>query len=156
MKRWKFANVANLIKIKHEKYWLLSEEDIHKEATSILNDNIPIFILQRIHNNRGPIFVATDGSHKVTETNNTFNTHHLTTGAAVLCQVTMYDRETFEHELWTDRPAIPILASFSKLPMKIGCSDSYIGHGEGIGGCLGLELVDIKLQKIMIMDSNSV
>jgi len=67
------VNVANLIKIKHEKYWLLSEEDIHKEATSILNDNIPISILQRIHNNRGPIFVATDGSHKVTETNNTFN-----------------------------------------------------------------------------------
>lgn len=155
-KRWKFIDIDNIIKSKYEEYWMLSEDDIHTEATSILNDNIPLSILQRIQNNCGPVFVATDGSYKVIEINNSFNTQHFTTGAAVLCQITIHEGETFEQELWTNRPAIPILARFSKLPTKIGCSDSDIGHGEGIGGCLGLEMIDRKLPKILIMDSNSV
>ena len=155
-KRWKFINVANLLKINNDKYWLLSEDDIHKEAITILNDNIPLSILQRIHKSRSPVFVATDGSHTATVPNTNTMSSHLTTGAAVVCLAKILDGEAFNQGLWANRQATPILARFSKLPRKIGCSTSDIGHGEGIGGCLGLEIVDIKLPKILILDSTSV
>jgi len=154
--RWRFINVAEQIKARHDAYWLLSERQIHTEAISILNDNIPLSLLHRIYKGRCPIFIATDGSHKCVPDNIRKCTNHLTTGAAVLCLVTMNEGESFEQQRWANRPAIPILARFSILPCKIGCSESDIGHGEGVGGCLGMEMVDPGLRRILIMDSASV
>jgi len=154
--RWKYINVSEMIRKNHKEFWLLDESQIHLEAVSILNDSIPLSIIQRLLQSKGPLCMATDGSHEANVTTDIAMTHHSTTGAAVLCLLDIRDGETLEQELWTDRTAIPVLARSLRLPSKIGCASSDISHGEGIGGCLGLEMLDIGMPKIFIMDSSSV
>ena len=156
MKRWKFRNVLKEVETQIPHFWLIDEKQLHIEILEILNDNIPLSILKRIHNLDHTMFVATDGSHVPGNSESTTNSHHITTGAAVLCIGDIRENESYHNIEWTNRQAIPIFARSCALPPMIGASQSDISHGEGIGACLGMEMVEDHAHRVLIMDSTSV
>jgi len=151
---WNYINVSNLLK---EKFginsWKLAAKDVHNEAMVILKEQEQKYGVDEIFNHKSPIFVASDGSH-VSNTKN--ENRNSTTGAAVLCVLDLREGENMSDGKWINRPAIPLLARATQAPAKLGTSKADIGHGEGIGLCLALELFHQRFPKVYIMDSQAV
>jgi len=151
---WKFINVSNLLQRKFGiGSWKLTAKEVHSEAMIILKEQEEKFQMRDILNHESPIFVASDGSLLGNDNNETQSS---TTGAAVLCIMDLHEGESISDGKWVNRPAIPIIARAAQAPTKLGTSFIDIGHGEGIGLCLALELFQQRFPKVYIMDSQAV
>jgi len=153
---WSYVNIAEKLRTKFpNSYWLLSDHRIRQEAHyfSVIHESqSKLFNLLSKH--EAPAFIATDGAHSCHQRNSNAIPHS-TTSAAVICIPRIELEETLESGEWKHRTAIPMLARMARLPHSFGCHQSDIAHGEGMGVCLGLEMLHNNYPKVIITDSTS-
>jgi len=155
---WKKVDVSTSIKRKYPlSYWKLSSIQIHQMATEILSLANRPHIMRRITTSLGPAFIATDGAHRnVEDSSKNIVPKYSTNGAAVLCLIDTREGEDFKSAKWIHRKSTPIFARAATLPNSIGTDITDIAHGETIGVCLGLEMMNNSTPSVLVMDSLAV
>jgi len=177
--KWKFIDINKLLKEKFPKsYWMLSNEEISSEARKILSlENIITSdeiangqktnhpnefsaIWKQIMKSQSPLFVATDGSHRVLESPQSSSKDiekiHQSTSSFVLCQANMKEHDTEKNINWTHLPCLPLFCRIASLPKTIGTNKSNVAHAESHAIAMQEWALPTYIPRILVTDSESV
>ena len=176
---WNFIDIGKLIKEKFPKsYWKLSNEEISFEAEKLLSlhDTITAHelatdgptthpskysaIWKQLMTSQSPLFVATDGSHCISNPAKPPISHkktgHLSTSSFVLCQANIKEEYTDKEIDWTHLPCLPLLCRISSLPSTIGTANSTVAHAESHAIAMQEWALPSHIPRVLITDSESV
>ena len=172
---WRYIDISKSLKDKFPtSYWKLSNEEISDEARKILSLEDTIIANETVYNktpnhsynhsiiwnkimkSQSPVFVATDGSHRASDSPHPstpdINTNHHSASSFVICQADM-ENTTVD---WTHLPCIPLLCRISSLPKTIGTAKSNVAHAESHAIAMQEWAIPNYIPRILITDSESV
>jgi len=105
--------------------------------------------IKSLLNSKGPLIIATDGSHVETEK------RRQTSSSFVICILDIRADECLKSREWEHRPVIPILSRTSALPQNFGTCDADIAHGEACAVLMS-EMALADMPRVTITDSKAI
>jgi len=161
--KWEFINIPKMLQEKFpQSYWLLSDDEVKKEAELLLN----IDFLSVQPNPQSAIFVATDGAHEreefktATQSTTSSVSKNETSAAFVLCiadmDPTQNGNSISNMSSWEDKTSIPLLCRTASLPAQLGTDNTDVAHGEAFAIAMQEWSLPHCIPRILITDSESV
>jgi len=172
-KDWSYINIPTLLQQKFpDSYLKFDDATIKEEAAKLVelqcwnphyngNENC-LFnkynffqnAMQKILQSENPLMISTDGAHELA-VDNPYPSHNITSSAFVVSLLDIKPGESIGSREWEKRQSIPILSRASKLPDKIGNSNSDIATGEMFAFAMSELALPQSLPRIIITDSKS-